>query len=608
MQVASVGWRPLGVLVLGLMAAGLASVQSAPVQTSPGATLQDEVDPPGQDEPAQDAPAQAPAEEPGEQVEPARPGAYRFLDERDVLLSSWMGRGFVERLDLGDSAGGRELFAVQFGGPGPVPLSERTTILLLGGLDGLSISGSEAVLAITDSLLSTPERLPLDVTFVAVPWANPDGLARSLVQRCGAGRNDRAIDDDRDGQVDEDPPDDVDSDGVVLEMLLEDPNGPWVRSSDPRFLRPAREGEAPRYIRLREGRDDDGDGLYNEDPAGGVALDLNFPVGWEGEWGGRPTGPWPLSEKASRRLADFALERRTAVVLLFQGNHGLLATPGGSTGAGALELPFEQDLPTYSQAVELFARTTGRSQAAPLTLLEARGGPRPGAAIDWFYTALGALAMEVAVWGPEVENDVRETVDAQFVRGRDEGGDGATGNEREIPSAADTAWARWLDDTLGGLGFVDWHPVDLGDGRQGLVGGWQAETCFNPPEAILPLALNGLDGFALQLAKSLPSLKIEILEQSRDGRVALIRAQVENGGSLPSGVGPGGAERAASLRLDLPQGVTLLAGELTQSLGHLPGNGASQEFSWLIVSPPESLFQLVVESRWSPAEVIRVKL
>lgn len=580
------GWfRALAVLVV---AASLA----------PGAA-QDEA-PGAQERQPQPAPAAQPA------------ARYRFLEDRDALLSSWRGSGLAERLQLGVSAGGRELFGVQFGGAGPRPLAERTTVLLLGGLDGVSLSGSEAVLAVTDALLASPERLPPEVTFVSIPWANPDGLARWIESGCGDGRNDRPTDDDEDGATDEDPPDDVDADGAVLQMLVEDPAGPWVRASDPRFLRPAREGEAPRYLRVFEGRDDDRDGAYNEDPFGGVVLDLSFPLGWQGEWSGRPSGPWPLSEPEARALAELALARRTALVLLFQGNHGLLAMPGGTaSGDGGLGLPLSGDLPTYRQVVERFRRATSRKQAGPIGLWQAREAERPGAAIDWFYAALGALSMEIAVWGPQVESEVQETVDAQFVRGAEEGAEpdaAEPARPDEAPSAEDRAWARWLDDTRGGLGFVEWHPVDLGDGREGLVGGWQPYTCFNPPPEVLALTLRGMADFTLGLAKALPSLEIVVLDQSREGRVGLLRVRVENRGGLPSGAGPLGAGHEATLSLELPQGVRLIAGEPRIRLGHLPGKGSTDELSWLVVAAPGTQLKIVLESRWSPPVVREVRL
>ena len=537
---------------------------------------------------------QAPAE-----TAPARDPstAYLFLEDQAALLEQWGKSGLVERLELGSSAGGRQLVGVQFGVAGGRPLSERATIFLIGGLDGVSLSGSQAVIYVVTALLAHPELLPPEATFVAIPWANPDGLARWRASATGGGRNDRAIDDDGDGQVDEDGPDDLDRDGMILEMLIEDNTGPWARADDPRFLRPAREGEAPRYLRLREGLDDDGDGLFNEDGPGGVLLDHNFPVGWE-DCHGPEAGPWPLSEPDSNALAQLLLARRTAVVIAFQGNHGALATPGGRVGKSS-PLPLAEDEPTYRRLVEVFCSHTSRAQSRPLTLAEAHGEPWPGSLVDWSYAALGALSMEIGVWGPEVQAGARAPVEAYFKNGEP---------ESNGVSPVEQAWARWLDNTRGGSGFLDWQPVQLPGTPGAWIGGWEPNTISNPPVDVLPQALHGLDAFVLDLARNLPRLEVDVREAKREGKVCLIKARVKNQGTLPSGVGPDAESSAVRLRLEITPGVTLRAGQLETTVGHLPGRGPSDEYGWLLIAPEGSVLRIVVESAWSPPIVREVRL
>lgn len=541
---------------------------------------------------------------PGSVLEP-RPApdaraAYLFLEDKDALLAHWSQSGLVERLELGSSAGGRELFGVQFGAAGPRPLAERATLFLVGGLDGVSLSGSQAVIAVVSDLLAHPELLPPEAAFVAIPWANPDGLARWRSRGTGGGRNDRGIDDDGDGQVDEDGPDDLDRDGMILEMLVEDPTGPWVRALDTRFLRPAREGEAPRFLRLREGADDDGDGLYNEDGPGGVMLDHNFPVGWE-DCKGPESGPWPLSEPDSNALAQLMLARRAAVVIAFQGNHGALATPGGR-GERSRVLPLPEDEPTYRRLVEVFGSHTGRQQARALSISEARGELWPGSLVDWSYAALGALAMEIGVWGPEVQTGARAPVDAYFKNGKPES------ESNGGVSPVEQAWARWLDDTRGGSGFVDWQPIELAGTPGAFIGGWERDTIVNPPTDVLPQALRGMDAFVSDLARNLPRLEVDLREPKREGKVCLVKARVRNLGTLPSGVGPGSQSSEVRLRLEITPGVTLRAGQLETSVGHLPGRGSSDEYSWLLIAPEGSVVSIVVESAWSPPSVREVRL
>ena len=121
-----------------------------------------------------------------------------------------------------DDAGLRDarLTAVQLAGPGPVPPGQRPTLLLVGGLDGRSLSGVEAVLACVRSLAERPAMLGSDLCVVAIPCASPDALDRYLRDERGDGGNNRPVDDDGDGKTDEDGPDDLNGDGIVSQMLI----------------------------------------------------------------------------------------------------------------------------------------------------------------------------------------------------------------------------------------------------------------------------------------------------------------------------------------------------------------------------------------------------
>ncbi len=261
------------------------------------------------------------------------PYEARYRDHMGVeeLVAAWVesSGGRLRTIELPTTRGSRSAPAFEWGTSGVLPLEERPTLILLGGLDGVSYAGGEAVLKAASGLIQRTSSLPEELTFIAIPWASPDGLQRTFEGVSISGVNYARSDEDGDEALDEDGPDDLDGDGLLLDMLIEDPDGEWTRASDPRFLGLARPGDAPRYRLVREGADDDGDGLFNEDEVGGVNLDSNFPVGWETSGRGSGVGTWPLSEDLARSIADLALARRTACVLVFQGNHESLACPGG---------------------------------------------------------------------------------------------------------------------------------------------------------------------------------------------------------------------------------------------------------------------------------------
>jgi hypothetical protein len=516
---------------------------------------------------------------------------YHSPEQAIALLRAWSaGREGVDvELELAwRTRAGLPIPFFTLGKSGPLPLRERPTLVLVGAPDGLSRSGSEAVLAILDALLERPQALPEGLAVLAVPLASPEALQRAFDERkrgLPQGGNAVLVDEDGDLVADEDPPDDLDGDGQVLWMLLEEPRGPLVRGADPRFLVPARPGDGPRYRLVREGRDDDGDGLFNEDGPGGVVIDRNFPVGWSGPRHDPLGGATPLSEPEAVALAEQLLARRVYAALVFQGHHGGVVLPGaGDPARRAPSLPLAADLPAFERLARVAAERLGRS-AVPLRAWQVRDSAAgAGAFADWAYTVAGALALEIAPWGPDVESRAapRARSETELVSG---------------PGALlvnDAQWVRWLDEERGGIGFCDWHPVELESGVRVLVGGWEPETVDSPPEESLPRAIAGCDALAIEFLKAAPTLDVEFEAVERRGELVRLVARVRNRGLVPTGLGP---EARLALKLELPSDARLVSGATEQLLDSLPGFGASPRVEWWVAAPSGAPLAISAEDK-----------
>lgn len=510
----------------------------------------------------------------------------QVAEELTALIAAAPARARVPQFAPLAAAG---LSAVELAAQGELEPNARPTLLVLGGLDGVSVAGSEAALACARALATDASPLGPDVSVVIVPCASPQALERYLALGRGDGGDATPIDRDRDGRSDEDGPDDVDGDGLVLSMLLEDPAGRWVLSDDERFLVEARAGDAPRLSLVPEGRDDDRDGAFNEDGPGGVVLERNFPL--ERPAADPLAGPLPLSQAASRALADFVLARRVFAVVLLQGSHGWLASPGGSE---SIERWAEPDRGLYELCVRELRSATGRPQPEVLALRAARHGAVGGLAQDWFAVVGGALSLELAPWGPCVAEPARgAALDARFRVAE------GTGEGARPPLERDRRWTSYLDNVTGGSAFVAWTPHVV-DGARVRIGGWKPWTIENPQAAELPRALAGIERFVLALAKGAPKLELEV-SATRDGGIATLRARVRNAGRLPTSLAASsavGAAASVTLEFLLDEGQQLLAGRESEVLPRLAGGEASAEREWVVLAPADQPLRLRASAPW----------
>ena len=189
-------------------------------------------------------------------------------------------------VEVAKSREGRSVWAIEIANPGGTPVAERPALLIAANLEGDQLIGSALALYVAEQLLTgyaanptIKQRLDEHVFYV-VPRVNPDG-AEAMFGAVKAARktNSTPFDNDNDGRLDEDSPEDLNKDGFISVMRVKDPNGPYmIHPDDPRLMRraDAAKGEAGGYAIYWEGLDNDGDGFFNEDPAGGVDLNRNF--------------------------------------------------------------------------------------------------------------------------------------------------------------------------------------------------------------------------------------------------------------------------------------------------------------------------------------------
>jgi len=287
--------------------------------------------------------------------------------------------GLVKLTSIGKTLEKRDLWVLEIANPTGVPVGERPGLLIAANFEGDHLFGSELALFTADYLVknaSKPEvkaRLDNSVVYI-IPRMNPDGAEFMWAPLKWARRtNATPFDDDNDGRMDEDGPDDLNGDGLITVMRVADPNGPYITDSeDKRLLKKAdpKKGEKGEYSLYLEGIDNDGDGFINEDPPGGVNINRNFMH--EYPYYKPESGRYMVSETETKALlAWMTTHRNVAAILTFGENDNLISAPNAG---GRLSSARQLDLIANAEASLAGVGRTGIFAGGGIRMFGGRGG------------------------------------------------------------------------------------------------------------------------------------------------------------------------------------------------------------------------------------------
>ncbi len=507
---------------------------------------------------------------------------YHTLAEIETFLEDVAARypELVTLYEIGRSRADRPIWAVDVNNPATGPAAAKPGFYIDGNIHGGEVLGGEGALAFLERLTSQYGRDPgltelVDSrAFYVVPIVNPDGRAISVDTPENHRWNIRPGDEDGDGLLDEDPPEDLDGDGRILQMRIRDPEGPWsVHPTDPRRMVRGESTAEPRYRLAREGIDNDGDGRFNEDRVGGVDLNRNFPANWSAAQ--FVSGPFPLSEPETHALVAYITARpNIAAIHTFHTSGGLiLRFP--TLADQDFEFP-RADIEEYRGIAEDGVALTGYQNFAvekkPIVDLMS---PGHGVFNDWASKMFGVLAITTEMWA----HAIGEGQDALF---------------------------RWNDDILGGRGFVDWYPY--AHPALGLVelGGWDRWSTASPPEPMISAEVDRNVQWVFTFARKTPLVAIRDASATRlGGDIIRVNATVANVGWMATATVQAsetlGTARPVRAYIELENAVVLAGGPIVD-LGVLPGTrGGSvdpKEVSWSVgaVDPTHPVGVTVVVS------------
>jgi murein tripeptide amidase MpaA len=498
---------------------------------------------------------------------------YRYAELTDVLHAFAREHpGLISVEAIGKSHEGRDIWVLTATNAATGPAADKPAFWVDGNIHSTEVAASSAALYFLHMLV-TRYGSDDDVTraldtraFYVCPRINPDGAEWALADQPKWVRSST-----RAYPFDEDEPEglvveDIDGDGRILQMRIEDPNGLWkAHPKEPRLMvrRDPIETGGTYYRVMPEGRYDGFDGftLKVKRPRQGLDLNRNFPASWRQEFEQLGAGPYPTSEPEIRAVVDFIVH-----------HPNISRGTTFHTWSGVLLRPFEhlsddemdaEDLWFYQAAGRKGTEITG--YPAISVYHEFRYHPKSviGGTFDWIYEHLGIFSWVVEIWSPMREAGITDYKYIDWFR--------------DHPVDDDLKLFRWSEDRLDGAAHRPWKAFDHPQLGRVEIGGWDRFHTFgNPP---LPLLEREVSRFPRWLLwQALCSPKLELVHAGAAAVTAgtwKVTLVIQNTGWLPTYVSKRALARktvrGTIVDVDLPEGVQLAAGNQHQDAGQLEG-------------------------------------
>jgi len=583
----------------------------------------------------------------GDLIKPKTPGKMDFLHfhtyaEVNDFLKAWAAEypNLVDLYSVAKSFEGRDIWQITITNKATGKDTDKPAMYIEGNRHSGEVTAAEAALWMAWHVLTQYGKDP-EITKLVDTRAlyvrvqnNPDGSELYLNTAQTPRSTGRPYDDDRDGLLDEDPAEDLDGDGSILQVRKKVGPGKGTMTIDPndptgRLMVRAEAGKGD-YIVQAEGWDNDGDGRTNEDGVGGLDLHRNYPENWRpmpGQdatgrgWTQGGAGEYPLSEIETRAVVLFLLQHPNVSVVQTMDTTVPMLLHGPSTSRMD-ESMFPEDMKIYKYFDDEGKKITGYDRAGdtyfdystgnrgsrmpmegpgsaagrptpPQEQEPPTGSPLFGHSPDFGYLYYGAVWYGDELWNggriKDYDNDGRVTEAEQL---------------------------RYIDEVLGGRYFRSWtkaiHPT-LGEVE---VGGFNPKYWRqNPPVELLEEWIVKEAKFNLLLYKSLPLPRIQgaVLRPAKKEKGVLdLVVTVTNEGFLPTALKM--ADRVKIVRPDnvtvtLPKGLELVSGRTRQEIGYLAG-GQKKEIVWKVkgIAPDASELDVVFSSTRGGVDKKKVKL
>jgi hypothetical protein len=268
---------------------------------------------------------------------------YSYAQVVEALKALHSAYPKLTKLDLvGKSEEEREIWALTINNPETGEELSKPGVYIDGNIHGNEIQAGEVGLYFANEMLTKYgknkkiTKLVDKNAYYLIPVVNVDGRYHFFADANTPSTNRglrRPKDDDRDGLFDEDFPDDLDGDGSICQMRKRDSLGSYrTDPADPRLMVRVKPGEKGEWTILgSEGIDNDGDGRINEDSEGYVDPNRNWGFNWAPDYVQSGAGDYPFSGVGLNAIKNYIMARPNIIMAFAFHNNGGMFLRGPST-------------------------------------------------------------------------------------------------------------------------------------------------------------------------------------------------------------------------------------------------------------------------------------
>ena len=485
--------------------------------------------------------------------------AYHDNSELDDFIEN-IQSPFLSKKIIGHSANGTKIHCLTLASGNET----KPAILIFGDTNAASPVGTEILIHWLKATVKNEVKLKeilKDTSLYIIPRPFPESLNSFFSgPRFESKLNSTKVDSDSDLNTDEDGFEDLNKDGFISLMRIEDEDGEYYEHPESSYFMIKKENsKSKRYKVFSEGIDNDKDEQFNEDPVGGVNPNKNF--SFQYPYFKKDAGVHQISENETKAIADFAFQHPGIYLVFSFGEEDNLTKvwqeDKNKKNQEIRTTVYHEDEKIFSEYAGIYKKAYGQDKRYSAKSLE------KGSLAHWAYYHFGRVSLSAIPWEIPIKN----------MEGK---------KEDKIEQIL------WLEKNRP-QALIKWQEIDHPDFKEKKVeiGGIKPFYSLVPEVNTCELEAEKFQAFIEDAVKLKPEVSIKEFSLEKLGKgLSRLTLKVKNTGKLP--IRPVIGEKSGKMypinvKLTLPEKWELYKGTLKSKIYHLNA-GSSETLEWLILN------------------------